>query len=54
MVRMRTGDFSLDVPESSDAHARVAATRPCGAAPTGPSGAAPKPPLLPPPPMSIE
>jgi hypothetical protein len=54
---MHTVNFSLDVPESSDACARAAATGHHGAAPTGPRGATPEPPpppLAPPPPMSIE
>jgi hypothetical protein len=42
MVRMHTVNFSLDVPESSDACARAAATGHHGAAPTGPRGATPR------------
>jgi hypothetical protein len=45
MVRTRTGDFALDMPQASGAHARVAAT-----GPRGPTPASPSPPL---PPMSI-
>jgi hypothetical protein len=49
MVRTRTGDFDLDVPEGSGARHGAAPTEPCGAAPEA------KPPLPPPPPpMSIE
>jgi hypothetical protein len=33
MVRMRTGDFALDVPESSNARAGAVATGPRGPAP---------------------
>jgi hypothetical protein len=55
MVHMRTGDFSLDVPELSDAYARVVGTRPHEGSPIGPRGTAPaSPPLLPPPSVSIE
>jgi hypothetical protein len=54
MVRTRTGDFALDVHELSDAHARVAATGPHGAAPTRPRGAAPELPPPPLPPVRIE
>jgi hypothetical protein len=53
MVHTRIGDFSLDVPESSDAHVGAATTGPRGAAPTGPRGAAPPPPLPPPPQASV-
>jgi hypothetical protein len=49
MVRTRTGDFVIDVPEGSGAHR--------GAAPIGPretAHASPQPPPPPPPPVSIE
>jgi hypothetical protein len=47
MVHTCTSDFAPDVPESSDARARAAAT--------GPHGPAPELPPLPPlPPVSIE
>jgi hypothetical protein len=47
MVRKRTSDFALYVPEDSGAHTRVVPTGPRGIAPTSP-------PPPPPPPMSIE
>jgi hypothetical protein len=52
MVRTHTGDFAHDVPESSNACAGAAATRPRGPAPELP----PLPPSPPPPPplMSLE
>jgi hypothetical protein len=46
---MRTGDFSKDVPEPSDACAGAATNELCNAA-----HGTPLPPLPPPPPVSLE
>jgi hypothetical protein len=45
MVRTRIGDFTLDVPNSSDACARAATIGHRGVAPTRPHGSAPASPL---------
>jgi hypothetical protein len=54
MVRMCTGNFTLDMLESSGARARAVANGPCGSAPTGPHGATPPSPPPPPSLVSIE